>query len=137
MQIRRDTLLFEDLSQIRFSKVDSLLPSILGQNYVPIQPVNSTSSINNTYNGRTQLIRGRILDDNGEPLIGAAVLVKGTSIGAVTDIDGYYSLPVPFDQLYRIHYQEIDYDAGRRYGSTDFTLNASASLSEVVVTGLV
>ena len=142
IQIRRDTLLFEDLSNIRFSKVDSLLPSILGENYVPIQSGNSTSLSNDNYNGRTQLIRGRILDDSGEPLIGAAVMVKGTSIGAVTDIDGYYSLPVPFGAYTLVTSytgyttQEIDYDAGRRYGSTDFTLNAGASLSEVVVTGL-
>lgn len=33
-------------------------------------------------------IRGVVSSANGEPLIGANVLVEGTSIGAVTDIDG-------------------------------------------------
>ncbi len=37
-------------------------------------------------------IRGTVTDANGEPLIGATVLVKGTSKGTATDIDGNYVL---------------------------------------------
>ena len=40
-------------------------------------------------------IQGTVSDESGEALIGATVLVKGTSTGAVTDIDGNYSLTVP------------------------------------------
>ena len=40
-------------------------------------------------------ITGTITDVNGEPLIGATVLLTGTSIGTVTDIDGTFSLSVP------------------------------------------
>ena len=38
-------------------------------------------------------VKGRVLSamDN-EPLIGATVMVKGSANGAVTDIDGYYTL---------------------------------------------
>jgi TonB-linked SusC/RagA family outer membrane protein len=44
--------------------------------------------------GRT--VSGVVTDaDDGEPLIGVSVLVKGTSVGTVTDIDGKYSLQVP------------------------------------------
>lgn len=39
-------------------------------------------------------ITGTVTSSNGEPLIGASVLVKGTSTGTVTDIDGTYSLDV-------------------------------------------
>lgn len=37
-------------------------------------------------------ITGRVTDVNGDPLIGASVLVKGTSRGAATDLDGNYSI---------------------------------------------
>jgi TonB-linked SusC/RagA family outer membrane protein len=38
---------------------------------------------------------GSVTDQNGEALIGATVLVKGTTTGTVTDIDGKYSVIVP------------------------------------------
>lgn len=42
------------------------------------------------------VVKGIVLDkNNGEPLIGATVLVKGTTIGVVTDLDGNFSLKVP------------------------------------------
>ena len=40
-------------------------------------------------------ITGTVTDDQGEALIGATVLVEGTGVGTVTDIDGNYSLQVP------------------------------------------
>ena len=40
-------------------------------------------------------ITGTVVDDYGEPLIGAGVQVEGTSIGVITDIDGNYSINVP------------------------------------------
>jgi hypothetical protein len=40
-------------------------------------------------------VRGRITDDSGEPLIGASVILQGSTIGTVSDIDGTYSLKIP------------------------------------------
>ena len=37
-------------------------------------------------------VRGSVKDENGEPLAGVSVLVKGTQVGAVTDIDGTFLL---------------------------------------------
>ena len=37
-------------------------------------------------------VRGSVKDENGEPLAGVSVLVKGTRVGAVTDIDGTFLL---------------------------------------------
>ena len=37
-------------------------------------------------------VRGTVTDPNGEPLIGATVMVKGTSKGAATDLDGNYAV---------------------------------------------
>jgi len=38
---------------------------------------------------------GRIVDEAGQPLVGATVLLQGTTRGASTDENGDYSLPVP------------------------------------------
>nr|WP_320039588.1 TonB-dependent receptor [uncultured Bacteroides sp.] len=41
------------------------------------------------------MITGKVVDVNNEPLIGVNVLVKGTTNGTVTDIDGKYSISAP------------------------------------------
>lgn len=40
-------------------------------------------------------VSGIVLDEGGEPLIGCAVMVVGTGLGTVTDIDGRYSIALP------------------------------------------
>lgn len=40
----------------------------------------------------SKIITGKVLDQNGEPLVGAIISEKGSDAGAVTDIDGYFSL---------------------------------------------
>lgn len=40
-------------------------------------------------------LRGNVTDETGEPLPGVSLLIKGTSIGVVTDIDGNFSIKVP------------------------------------------
>ena len=39
-------------------------------------------------------VSGMVTDEDGEPLIGAGVLIKGTNEGCVTDIDGRFSIDV-------------------------------------------
>jgi len=53
-------------------------------------------SLSNLVAQRT--VTGAVTSVEGDPLIGASVLVKGTSTGAVTDIDGNYSISVPDGQ---------------------------------------
>ena len=44
-------------------------------------------------------VKGIVVDSNGEPVIGASVVLKGNhSIGTITDIDGNFSLSVPNDK---------------------------------------
>lgn len=38
-------------------------------------------------------LQGKVVDEKGEPLIGASVKIKGTNVGAVTDTNGYFQLP--------------------------------------------
>ena len=42
-----------------------------------------------------RLITGRVTDTDGNPLIGVTVIVKGTTIGTVTNLNGEFSLYVP------------------------------------------
>lgn len=41
------------------------------------------------------LVKGTILDESGETVIGASVMIKGTTQGTITDFDGKFSLNVP------------------------------------------
>lgn len=52
-----------------------------------------TASIN-TYS-QTLVISGKVTSEGGETIPGVNVIVKGTTIGTVSDVDGNYSLPVP------------------------------------------
>lgn len=40
-------------------------------------------------------VKGTITSNEGEPLIGATIMVKNTTTGSVTDLDGHYSLTLP------------------------------------------
>ena len=84
-------------------------------------------------------ITGTVVDDNDGPLIGASILVKGTSTGTVTDIDGKYNLEVDDSaEVLVFSYtgfqtQEITVGASN---VIDVTLIQGTVLEEVVVTAL-
>ena len=40
-------------------------------------------------------VEGKVVDEQGEPIIGAAVLIEGTTTGSVTDVNGNFVLSVP------------------------------------------
>lgn len=40
-------------------------------------------------------VEGKVVDEQGEPVIGAAVLIEGTTTGSVTDVNGNFVLSVP------------------------------------------
>ncbi|MFO7668241.1 MAG: TonB-dependent receptor [Bacteroidales bacterium] len=42
--------------------------------------------------GQTGIVQGRVSDSNGEPLIGATVMVRGTTLGTITDVNGQFTL---------------------------------------------
>ncbi|OAV42694.1 SusC/RagA family TonB-linked outer membrane protein [Lewinella sp. 4G2] len=88
-----------------------------------------------------QTITGTIYDESGESLIGASVLVRGTTSGTVSDIDGKFSLAVPANaETLVVSYtgfstQTVPIVAGK----TDYVITLAenaAQLGEVVVTAL-
>ena len=38
------------------------------------------------------IVKGQVVDENGEAIIGATVMMKGTSQGAITDLNGNFTL---------------------------------------------
>lgn len=84
-------------------------------------------------------IKGMVKDALGEPLIGVSVLVKGTSNGTVTDLDGRFSLNVSVGDILEFSY--VGYAAQsvtvKNATPLDIVLSEDAqALDEVVVTAL-
>ncbi|MFY9117452.1 MAG: carboxypeptidase-like regulatory domain-containing protein, partial [Dysgonamonadaceae bacterium] len=49
-------------------------------------------------------VQGTVVDEAGEPIIGATVVVKGTSQGTVTDVNGSFTLTAPADGTLVVSY---------------------------------
>lgn len=95
---------------------------------------------NNQSSRIVRSVSGFVTDESGEPLVGATILVKGTSTGTVTDIDGRFSLAIPDDitdpilQVNYIGYETIEIPATEADMSIVLSPN-STQLDEVVVIG--
>ncbi len=89
-------------------------------------------------NQNKRKISGTVKDATGTPVIGANVVVKGTTIGNVTDIDGRFNLEIPENATLTISYigyltQEIA--VGNRSDLSIQLKEDSETLDEVVVIG--
>lgn len=88
---------------------------------------------------QTKKITGKVIDSAGEPIIGASVLVKGSGVGAVTDIDGNFTVNAPFGSTLEVSFvgyatQTIQIASSNVY---NFVLkDDTQALSEVVVTAM-
>ncbi len=83
-------------------------------------------------------ISGTVTDPTGEPLIGANILAKNTSVGTVTDIDGTFSLDVPEGaEALVVSYTGFQTREVELGTSTvlDIILSEGISLQDVVVVG--
>ena len=80
--------------------------------------------------------KGTVVDELGQPVIGATVIVKGTTIGTTTGVDGDFSLPVPDKAMVQISFigyvtEEID-----NLATTKIVLKEDRqNIEEVVVVG--
>jgi TonB-linked SusC/RagA family outer membrane protein len=83
-------------------------------------------------------IKGTVVDKNGEPLIGASIVVKGTTKSATADIDGNFTLSsVTPDQVLVISYLGYDTKEITVGNETVFNVvldNSTIALEQVVVT---
>ncbi|MBK8506895.1 MAG: SusC/RagA family TonB-linked outer membrane protein [Saprospiraceae bacterium] len=84
-------------------------------------------------------VTGTILSDDGQPLIGVTILLKGTSQGTTTDLDGKYSIDVPDQGAVLIFsytgYTTLEIQVGTQ-NMIDLTMTSDvANLEQVVVVG--
>lgn len=83
-------------------------------------------------------VSGRVLDNNGQPVIGAAVVEQGTTNGVVTDIDGNYTIKVPSSASLEVSFIGYSSSVEAVNGRTSiaFTLEDEfTELDELVVVG--
>ncbi|MBM6993525.1 MAG: SusC/RagA family TonB-linked outer membrane protein [Prevotella sp.] len=83
-----------------------------------------------------QKLTGHVVDAAGEPVIGATIKVKGKNIGAVTDLDGNFSVEAKAGDVLEVSY--IGYDPQELSAANGMNIQlkeSSESLNEVVVIG--
>jgi len=105
--VKQDTKVDWKDVKLKFSSAD---PNVSG-----VAPELQTYYINYntlppTYKLTSNSVRGKVMDSNGEPLPGANVIVEGTTIGTVTDLDGNYSITVP-NNSNRLTYSYIGFNS--------------------------
>ena len=88
---------------------------------------------------QNNMIKGRVTNEKGEPLIGASVTYKGTNIGTITNMNGEFSL-VKKDDKKRLTAEYIGYDPVEIRIDTSRTMliamnENKQALNEVVVVG--
>lgn len=104
-------------------------------NYLIVKPQSKKQS-----NGQNvKRVTGQLIDELGEPMIGVTVMIKGTTTGAVTDLDGKFSIDDVPAGASELHISYIGYEA------KDVQISSSAMqikmnpdnelLDEVVVVG--
>lgn len=112
---------------------------LMGGGYFPGMSVyaqNATSS--STQN--TRKISGVVMESNGEPIIGATVMVQGTNVGGATDVNGKFTLDIPSNgKVLIVSFIGFDSQNVPITGSAQYKIVLSGTnyaLDEVVVTAL-
>lgn len=83
-------------------------------------------------------ISGRVTDENNEPLIGANVIINGTTQGSATNIDGYYSILNVRPGTYTLTFKYIGYQTkviSNVNVNSDKTTNLDVILNSEIIQG--
>ncbi|MCL3781848.1 SusC/RagA family TonB-linked outer membrane protein [Prolixibacteraceae bacterium JC049] len=89
-------------------------------------------------NQQKKLIKGTVTDDAGEPLPGVSVVVKGTTIGVTSDVDGNFSIEVSAQTILQFSFVGMEMQEVKVEGRSkiNVTMRADAvDVDEVVVIG--
>src|SRR5690606_39189264 len=101
--------MFKDFPKVTLRKgkvqINQILKQSLSDAYINLEVINNTIFIKENKNGPPEIrhdaneqqdvqISGAVIDEDGGPLPGVTVLVKGTTTGTTTDFDGNYSIKV-------------------------------------------
>ncbi len=72
------------------------------------------------------LVKGRVIDEDNNPLAGVSVIVQGTTRGTLTDVDGNFELNAPEDAVLAFSY--------KGYYPQQVDVSGNASLGDIVLT---
>lgn len=130
-----------DVTQVPVSDVlNKCLPGhnlqyeILSEKSIVIKKVQSAKP---KQNATMKTVKGRILDANGEPVIGATILEHGTRNGVAADIDGYFTITVPVNSTLDV--SALGYETKVTDVKDNMSIvltNDDMDLDEIVVTAL-
>ena len=86
-------------------------------------------------------VKGKVTDEAGQALPGVTVLLKGTTLGTATDVEGNYVLQIPSSEAITLVFSFIGMDAQEVSYAGQAELNvvmkaAATEIDEVVVTGI-
>lgn len=108
------------------------------QSSAPV-PRSMTRISQRLYQKAEKTVRGQVTDEEGESLPGVNILVKNTTIGTVTDVDGNFRLTMPDDVrvlvFSSVGFQTQEVEIGNQTTLDVQLLSDVQSLSEVVVVG--
>lgn len=132
--------------QVREGSIDVILNELSRQTGLSFKKINNTISVSKPQTGiishdvaqSSRKLTGQIVDNHGEPVIGANVLVKGTTNGTITDIDGNFSLEVPLNGtliVSYIGYLTKEMPIGKQTNMKIALVEDTQALDEVVVVG--
>lgn len=122
-----------ELKQLLEGELSKLgLKYAVSGNKIIVTPVTAAAS------AQSKKVTGRVVDANGEPVIGATIKEQGTANGTITDFDGNFTLDVADNAMLEVSYigyksQELKAVAGK---TLSVTLREDTEvLDEVVVVG--
>ena len=82
-------------------------------------------------------VRGTVLDENGEPVIGASVMIKGTKIGTITNMDGQFTLNDAVGKTLVVTFIGYENQEVKAQKTMEIHMQSSSTtIDEVVVTGM-
>ncbi len=144
MSITANNICLDDFLQLLFEK-GKIDHKIVGNQIVVVpamakkapKPIKAaTSPMNTSFQAS---ISGTVVDDQGLPLPGATIIVKGTKVGTTTDFDGNFELVLPADAttllVSYLGYKSTEIEIGSEINFTITLESDSAQLDEVVVVG--
>src|SRR5574344_25827 len=77
-----------------------------------------------------------VSQEDGEPVIGASILIQGSKTGTVTDVNGKFTLEVPANKRLTVSYVGMESQTVSARDGMKVVLKSSTALNEVVVTGM-
>ncbi len=104
----------------------------------PVAKADEKTSVNIAQQRNKKQITGKVVDTNGEPVIGANIIEIGTTNGSITDNNGNFSLNVDnssFIQISFIGYLALTVNTDGRTVFNIVLLEDTHALDEIVVTG--